>query len=176
MIDDMRFSKLIDEKRLAERIREMGQEITQTYKGQDLIAICVLKGSFMFYADLIRAIDLDVKCEFFGVSSYTGTSSSGEVRVTLDLNRPVEGQNLLLIEDIVDTGLTMDYMKKTFMARKPKSLTTVSLLLKPDSLRIPCEVDHVGFEIGNEFVVGYGLDYEGLYRNLPYIARVDNLN
>ena len=129
----------------------------------------------MFYSDLIRNIKTDVQCEFFGVSSYQGTSSSGEVKVTLDLTYPIEGKNVILVEDIVDTGLTMNYLKSTLMARKPKSLTTVTLLEKPEALKVPCEVDYVGFKIPNDFVVGYGLDYQGIYRNLPYIAQVQDL-
>jgi hypoxanthine phosphoribosyltransferase len=145
-------------------------------KGKDIVAVCVLKGSFVFYSDLIRNIETDVQCEFFGVSSYHGMSSSGEVKVTLDLAHPIEGKDVILVEDIVDTGLTMNYLKSALLSRKPKSLTTVALLEKPDALKVPCEVDYVGFKIPNDFVVGYGLDYQGLYRNLPYIAQVQSLN
>ncbi len=173
---ELKLSKMIDEQQLSERIKQLGKDITDKFQGEDLIAICVLKGSFMFFADLIREVDLDLTCEFFGVSSYEGTSSSGEVRVTLDLNHTMEGKNVLLIEDIVDTGLTMNYLKRTIESRKPKSLTTCSLLLKPEALKEECHVDMVGFEIKNQFVVGYGLDYEGYYRNLPYIAQAENLN
>ena len=142
-----------------------------------VVAICILKGSFVFYSDLIRAMDIDVQCEFFGVSSYHGNmTSSGEVKVTLDLANPIEGRHVVLVEDIVDTGLTMNYLKTTLLSRKPKSLTTVTLLEKPDALKVPCELDYVGFKIPNDFVVGYGLDYQGLYRNLPYIAQVQSLN
>ena len=173
---ELKLSKMIDEQQLSERIKQLGKDITDKFQGEDLIAICVLKGSFMFFADLIREVDLDLTCEFFGVSSYEGPSSSGEVRVTLDLNHTMEGKNVLLIEDIVDTGLTMNYLKRTIESRKPKSLTTCSLLLKPEALKEECHVDMVGFEIKNQFVVGYGLDYEGYYRNLPYIAQAENLN
>ena len=129
----------------------------------------------MFYSDLIREINTDITCEFFGVSSYHGgTSSSGEVKVTLDLSTPVEGQHVILVEDIVDTGLTMNYLKKAIESRNPASLTTVALLEKPEALKVPCKLDHVGFQITNEFVVGYGLDYDGYFRNLPYIAQVQN--
>ena len=173
---ELKLSKLIDEEQLSKRIKDMGAELTEKYKGEEVIAICVLKGSFMFFADLIREIDLDVTCEFFGVSSYKGASSSGEVRVTLDLNRTIEGKHILLVEDIVDTGLTMNYLKRTLESRRPKSLSTCSLLFKPDALKEECSIDMVGFEIKNHFVVGYGLDYEGYYRNLPYIAQAENLN
>lgn len=168
--------KLIDEETLEKKVIELGKTLSERYAGEELTAICVLKGSFMFFADLIRNIDLDVHCEFFGISSYQGTQSSGEVRVTLDLNVPIEGKNIVLVEDIVDTGLTMDYLLTTLKARRPKSLATVTLLHKPAAMKIPLELDHVGFTIENQFVVGYGLDYEGWFRNLPYIAEVRNFN
>ncbi len=172
----LKLSTLISEKQIQEKVNSIGEILTQKLKGQDVIAICVLKGSFIFYSDLIRALGIDVECEFFGVSSYHGNAnSSGEVKLTLDLSRPVEGKHVLLVEDIVDTGLTMNYLKKYIIARKPKSLTTIALLEKPEALKVPCEIDYVGFKIKNEFVVGYGLDYQGYYRNLPYIAEVENL-
>lgn len=158
------------------RVHEMAQEINKKYQGQELLAICVLKGSFMFYSDLIRSLDGNVQCEFLAVSSYNGMSSSGEVKVTLDLARPIEGKNVLIVEDIVDTGLTMNFLKSLFLARQPKSLSTAVLLHKPEALKVPCDLDYVGFKIPNDFVVGYGLDYQGYYRNLPYIAQVQSLN
>jgi hypoxanthine phosphoribosyltransferase len=165
----------ISEEKLQAKVKEIGQQLTKQFKGKKVTAICVLKGSFMFYSDLIRNIDTDISCEFFGVSSYHGgTSSSGEVKVTLDLSTPIEGHHVILVEDIVDTGLTMNYLKKSIESRKPASLTTVALLEKPEALKVPCKIDHVGFRIANEFVVGYGLDYDGYFRNLPYIAQVQN--
>lgn len=164
----------ITEEQLKKKVTDIGAELTKKFKNQKVVAICVLKGSFMFYSDLIRQIDTDITCEFFGVSSYNGMSSSGEVKVTLDLTHPIEGQHVILIEDIVDTGLTMNYLKATLTARRPASLTTVALLEKPDALKVPCKLDHVGFKIANEFVVGYGLDYQGYYRNLPFIGQVQN--
>ncbi|UYL09979.1 hypoxanthine phosphoribosyltransferase [Bdellovibrio sp. SKB1291214] len=165
----------ISEEKIQLKVKELGETLTKKFKGEKVIAICVLKGSFMFYSDLIRAIDSDITCEFFGVASYHGgTSSSGEVKVTLDLASPVENQHVILVEDIVDTGLTMNYLKNSIMSRKPKSLTTIALLEKPEALKVKCDVDHVGFKIPNDFVVGYGLDYQGYYRNLPYIAQVQN--
>lgn len=172
---NLKLSTYISEEQIQTKVKEMGAALTKKYQGQDLIAVCVLKGSFMFYSDLIRALQTDVKCEFFGVSSYHGnTTSSGEVKVTLDLGHPIEGKDVILIEDIVDTGLTMNYLKTNLLSRKPKSLTTIALLEKPDALKVPCEIDMVGFKIPNDFVVGYGLDYQGYYRNLPYIAQVQN--
>lgn len=164
----------ITEEQLQKKVHEMGAALTDRFKGKDVVAICVLKGSFMFYSDLIRNINTDVTCEFFGVSSYHGATSSGEVKVTLDLSHPIENKHVILVEDIVDTGITMNYLKNSIMARKPASLTTVALLEKPAALKVPCKLDFVGFQITNEFVVGYGLDYEGFYRNLPYIAQVQN--
>ena len=164
----------ITEEQIQKKVSEIGRTLTEKFRNKPVIAVCVLKGSFMFYSDLIRQIDADISCEFFGVSSYHGTSSSGEVKVTLDLSKPVEGKHVLLVEDIVDTGLTMNYLKNALLSRMPASLTTVALLEKPDALKVPCELDHVGFRISNEFVVGYGLDYEGYYRNLPYIGQVQN--
>jgi hypoxanthine phosphoribosyltransferase len=174
---NLKLSTYIKEEAIQAKVKELGQIITKKFKGKDVVAVCVLKGSFVFYSDLIRAIDTDITCEFFGVSSYHGgTSSSGEVKVTLDLSTPVEGKHVILVEDIVDTGLTMNYLKTALNSRKPKSLTTIALLEKPDALKVPCEIDMVGFKIPNDFVVGYGLDYQGFYRNLPYIAQVQNFN
>jgi hypoxanthine phosphoribosyltransferase len=169
---NLNLSSYISEEKIQTRVTELGKTLTDKFKNQDLVAVCVLKGSFMFFSDLIRKIETDLTCEFFGVSSYHGTTSSGEVKVTLDLSTPIEGKHVLLVEDIVDTGLTMNYLKTTMESRKPKSLTTVTLLEKPEALKVPCKVDYVGFKIPNDFVVGYGLDYQGHYRNLPYIAQV----
>ena len=165
----------ISEEKIQEKVKQIGEQLTAKFKGQKVVAVCVLKGSFLFYSDLIRQINTDITCEFFGVSSYHGgTTSSGEVKVTLDISSPIEGAHVILVEDIVDTGLTMNYLKKSIEARNPASLTTVTLLEKPEALKVPCKLDYVGFQITNEFVVGYGLDYQGYYRNLPYIAQVQN--
>ena len=173
----LKLSTYISEEEIQKKVKELGAALTKKYKGESVVAICVLKGSFLFFSDLIRHLDLDVQCEFFGVSSYHGgMTSSGEVKVTLDLASPIEGKNVILVEDIVDTGLTMNYLKSNISSRKPKSLTTVTLLEKPEALKVPCELDHIGFKIPSDFVVGYGLDYQGLYRNLPYIAQVQSLN
>ena len=170
----LNLSTYIAQEQIQVKVRELGEQISKKFDGKELIAICILKGSFVFYSDLIRHLRGDVQCEFFGVSSYSGMSSSGEVKVTLDLSHAIEGKDVLLVEDIVDTGLTMNYLKSNLMSRKPKSLTTVALLEKPEAKKVACEVDYVGFRIPNDFVVGYGLDYQGYYRNLPYIAQVQN--
>ena len=174
---NLKLSTYITEQDIQKKVQELGEALAKIFKDKDIVAVCVLKGSFMFYSDLIRAMNTDVLCEFFGVSSYHGgTQSSGEVKVTLDLSSPVEGKHVILVEDIVDTGLTMNYLKNAIMSRKPKSLTTVALLEKPEALKVKCDIDMVGFKIPNDFVVGYGLDYQGYYRNLPYIAQVQNFN
>lgn len=164
----------ITEEQIQKKVKELGDILTNKFKNEPVVAVCVLKGSFMFYSDLIRNINTDITCEFFGVSSYHGATSSGEVKVTLDLANPVENRHVFLVEDIIDTGLTMNYLKNAILSRKPKSLTTIALLEKPEALKVKCEIDYVGFKIPNDFVVGYGLDYEGYYRNLPYIAQVQN--
>lgn len=174
---NLKMSTYISEEEIQKKVKALGQELSKKFKGKEVVAVCVLKGSFVFYSDLIRSIEADISCEFFGVSSYHGgTTSSGEVKVTLDLSSPVEGKHVILVEDIIDTGLTMNYLKSAILSRKPATLTTVALLEKPDALKVPCEIDHVGFKIPNDFVVGYGLDYNGFYRNLPYIAQVQSLN
>lgn len=166
----------ITEEQIQKKVKELGETLTKKFKNEKVVAVCVLKGSFMFYSDLIRNINSDITCEFFGVASYHGgTSSSGEVKVTLDLASPVENCHVVLVEDIVDTGITMNYLKNSILSRKPKSLTTVALLEKPDAMKVKCDLDYVGFQIPNDFVVGYGLDYQGYYRNLPYIAQVQSL-
>jgi hypoxanthine phosphoribosyltransferase len=173
----LHLTELISAEKVQQRVKEIGQKITDEFNGEELTAICILKGSCMYFADLVRNINLDIQCEFIGVSSYQGgTQSSGEVKLTLDLTVPLENKNVLLVEDIVDTGLTMNYLKKSIGARMPKRLVTTSLLLKPAALKTDCTLDYVGFEIENRFVVGYGLDYQGYYRNLPHIAQSSDFN
>lgn len=172
-MEPLSLTKMIDETKLAARVKEMAQEISKKIKDEPLIAVCVLKGSFVFYSDLIRHIDSDLRTDFLGCASYGNSmKSSGEVKLTLDLTHGIEGKNVLLVEDIIDTGLTMSFLTKTLMARNPKKIWTASLLFKPKALKADIKPDFVGFEVGNEFVVGYGLDYQGYYRNLPYIAQV----
>ncbi len=173
----IKLTTFLTEKQIQEKVRSIGAALSDRFRGKDVVAVCVLKGSFMFYADLIREMDIDIACEFCGLSSYHGgLRSTGEVRLTLDLNSPVRDRHVILIEDIVDTGLTMNFLKAHVEARKPKSITTAALLLKPHALKVECPLDHVGFEIPNDFVVGYGLDYQGYYRNLPYVAQIQSIN
>lgn len=170
-MEEERLKTLLDEETLQERVRTLGTEIREVYGDEPITVIAVLKGSFIFVADLVRAIGGDVKVEFLGVSSYHGgTRSSGAVKITQDLRHPIEGQHVLVVEDIVDTGLTMDYLHRLLQVRGPKSLRVATLLDKPSNREIEVEVDFVGFSIPDEFVVGYGLDLGELYRNLPYIA------
>jgi len=166
---------LIPEVKIQARLDELAQEINHDYAGKEITAICVLKGSFVFFSDLIRRLDLPLACEFLGVSSYGNKMvSSGEVKLTLDLNDPIEGRHVIVFEDIVDSGLTLSYIQSLLKARKPASIRSCALLMKPESLKTPVEVDYVGFKIGREFVVGYGIDHAGRHRGLPYIASLEN--
>ena len=157
------------------RIRELGRRITKDYSGKELHLIGVLKGASIFHADLVRAIDLNLSFDFMAVASYgNSTHSSGEVRILKDLDESIDGKEVLLVEDIVDTGLTLNYLRKTLQARTPRSLKTVTLLSKPSRRAIEVPVEYIGFEIGDEFVVGCGLDFNQRYRNLPDIWVLQN--
>jgi len=162
---------MIDADRIAARVLELGAAIRADH-GPDtpLHVVGVLKGSFLFMADLVRAIDGPVVCDFLGVASYEGTKSTGAVQLTHDLRTDVTGKHVILVEDIVDTGLTLHYLVRNMEARGPASLTVVSLLDKPERRQVDVDVDHIGFTIPDAFVVGYGLDLDQLYRNLPYIG------
>ena len=164
---------LIDAETIAGRARELGREITVAYQGRELTVVVVLKGSFVFAADLIRAIDLPMQVDFLGVRSYgDSTVSSGVVQITSDLARSIEGQDVLIVEDIVDTGLTLDFLLRTLKTRKPQSLALASLLHKPARAQIKVPIDYLGFTIDDVFVVGYGLDHAQRFRNLPHLAVV----
>lgn len=156
---------------LAAKVKELGARITADYLDRPLVVLPVLKGSFVFAADLVRAIDLPLTVEFLGVQSYgDSTKSSGIVRITMDLARPVEGLDVLVVEDIVDTGLTLNYLLNMLRQRGPRSLKVATLLSKPSRRLIQTPVDYMGFEIDDHFVVGYGLDYNEKYRNLRDIV------
>lgn len=163
---------LIAEHDIQARIRSLAAEIERDYPPQDGIhLVAILKGGFMFMADLVRAMSERVTMDFMAVSSYgKGTTSSGQVRVLKDLDSNVEGRNIILVEDIVDTGLTLHYLQELLRARAPKSLKTACLLSKPSRRKVDVHVDYIGFTIEDHFVVGYGLDYAEKYRNLPHIA------
>ena len=167
-------STLLSTEEIATRVRELGAEITRDYADRRLVLVCVLKGSFVFTADLARAIDLPLRIEFLGVRSYgEGTTSSGVVQITQDLSRPIEGEDILLVEDIVDTGLTIAHLLDLLRTRKPNSVKVCSLLHKPARTRIEVPITYLGFTIADRFVVGYGLDWAERYRNIPFIGVVE---
>ncbi len=162
---------LVDEESLHARIREMGALVSSTYAGQDLLLVSVLKGSVVFMADLMRAITIPHEIDFMATSSYgSDTSSSGVVRILKDLNVSIEGRNVVIVEDIIDSGNTLSYLVRILQERRPATLRILTLLDKPERREVPIQVDWIGFSIPNEFVVGYGLDYAEVYRNLPYIG------
>lgn len=164
---------LLSSEQIAARVGELGAQITRDYKGRDLVLITVLKGSFVFAADLSRAIDLPLSIDFLACRSYgDGTESSGVVQITSDLTKPIEGKDVIVVEDIVDTGLTMAYMLENLETRRPRSVKLASLLHKPARTRVPVTIDYLGFTIDDVFVVGYGLDHAEKYRNLPYVGVV----
>jgi len=161
----------ITERRLQARVRALGRAIRSDYAGRDLVLVGILKGSFIFMADLARAIALPLTCDFMRVSSYgSGTVSSGRIRMEFDLSHPVKGKDVLLVEDIVDTGWTLNHVLNELRKKKPASLRLAALLHKPARTRVDVPIDYLGFTIPDRFVVGYGLDFDGRYRNLPYVA------
>jgi hypoxanthine phosphoribosyltransferase len=170
-----RLVTLLSAEEIAARVRELGAEITREYAGRPLMLVCVLKGSFVFAADLARAIDLPVRIDFLGVRSYgVDTETSGVVQITHDLSRPIEGEHVLLVEDIVDTGLTIAHLINLLRTRGPASVRVCALLHKPARARIQVKIDYLGFTIEDRFVVGFGLDFAERYRNLPYIGVIEH--
>jgi hypoxanthine phosphoribosyltransferase len=174
---------LIPRQEVAKRVGELGAQITKDFAGQSVILIGVLKGAAIFLSDLSRQVDLDATFDFIGVSSYgnrpsptqelrSGWDSTGEVKLTKDVDQSIKDKNIILVEDILDTGLTMTYLKRMLLARQPRSLKVAALLDKPSRRKLPLEGDYVGFKIPDEFVVGYGLDYAEKYRNLADICVV----
>lgn len=164
-------STLISADEIQQKLVEMGESITADYQGKELLVVGVLKGAFMVMADLSRHIDLPVEFDFMAVSSYgASTQSSGVVRILKDLDQEIAGKHVLIVEDIIDSGLTLSYLIKSLKVRKPASIEIATLLWKEGIQRVPIDVKYPGFSIGPEFVVGYGLDYAGKYRNLPYIG------
>ncbi len=168
---------IVTQEQMRARIREMGRQITNDYAGKDLILIGVLKGAYAFYADLARAIRLPMRVDFIVVTSYGSRSrSSGKVKLVSDLTENVKGKDLLLVEDIIDSGLTISYLMKTLAKRKPRSIKVCTLLSKPERRVVNVAIDYEGFRIPNKYVVGYGLDYQQKYRNLPYLAVLDKVD
>ncbi len=164
---------LITTDQLQTRIREIGAEITRDYAGRRPELICVLKGAMLFMSDLMRTIDLNLSIDFIAVSSYgKGMTTTGEVRIVKDLDEPLEGRDIILVEDILDTGLTLSYLVRSFRSRGATSIRIATLLNKPERRKVEVTPDYCGFNIPDKFVVGYGLDYAERYRNLPYIGVV----
>lgn len=173
-MQDANVSTLLSAEQIAARVKELGEQITREYEGRRLVLVGVLKGSFVFLSDLARAIDLPLRIEFLGVRSYgEGTSSSGVVQITQDLSKPIEGDDILLVEDIVDTGLTIAHLLELFRTRRPASVKVCSLLHKPARTRVEVPIAYLGFTIPDRFVVGYGLDWAEKYRNIPFIGVVE---
>jgi hypoxanthine phosphoribosyltransferase len=168
---------IVTQEQMRMRIRELGRQITADYAGKELILVGVLKGAYAFYADLARAIRIPMRVDFLVVTSYAGKPrSSGKVKMVTDLTEDIAGRDVLLVEDIVDSGLTAQYLVKTLNKRKPRSIKICSLLSKLERREKTVFIDYVGFEIPNKYVVGYGLDYQQQYRNLPYLAVLDTVD
>ncbi len=168
---------IVTQEEMRLRIRELGRQITADYAQKELILVGILKGAYAFYADLARAIRLPLRVDFLVVSSRTGKAKPAEkVKVLTELTEDVAGRHVLLVEDIVDSGSTVQHIRKTLEARKPKSIKVCALLNKPARRQVDVKVDYVGFNIPNKFVVGYGLDYQQKYRNLPYLAVLNKVD
>ena len=169
-----RLKEMISADQIRARVAEMGSQIAKDYAGRELVLVGVLKGSFVFLADLCRAIDLPLAVDFLGLQSYGDeTKTSGVVQITADLTKPVEGKDVVVVEDIIDTGLTMEYLLENLRLRLPRSVKIAALLHKPERMIRPVAIDYLGFTIPDAFVVGYGLDYAQKFRNLPFIGVVE---
>ncbi|MBL8038820.1 hypoxanthine phosphoribosyltransferase [Nitrospira sp. CMX1] len=165
---------IITQEQMRSRIRELGRQISTDYTGKDLVLVGVLKGAYAFFADLARAIRIPVRVDFIVVTSYgTGAKTSGKVKLVTELTEQIKNKDVLLVEDIVDSGLTVQYLMKAFAKRKPKSIQVCTLLSKPERRVVDVHVQYTGFKISDQYVVGYGLDYQQKYRNLPYLAVLD---
>lgn len=162
---------LLTEQEIQSRVKALGAQITEDFRGKDLFFLGVLKGSYVFMADLVRGVDLPCSMDFMAVSSYgSGTTTTGAVRITKDLNQNIEGKDVIIVEDILDSGVTLSYLKAYLQNRKPASVTIATLLDKPARRKADITADYIGFSVPDAFVVGYGLDYAEQYRNLPYIG------
>jgi hypoxanthine phosphoribosyltransferase len=165
---------LVQPDELKERVRALGRQVTADYYGRDLMLVGVLKGAVFFLADVMRAIDLPCEVDFMAVASYgSATDSSGVVRILKDLDTPIQGRDVLIVEDIVDSGLTLQYLMRNLGARNPASLEVCALLTKPERRKVDVPIRYVGFEIPDRFAIGYGLDHAERFRNLPYVAALD---
>ena len=162
---------LLSKEEIARRVQEMGAQLTEDYRGKNPLFVCILKGAVLYFADLVRAVDTDIELEFMAISSYgSGTTTSGEVRILKDLGVSIEGRDVVIVEDIVDTGITLNYLCKQLKTRGAKSVEIACLLTKPSRRRSEVNVKYVGFEIPNEFVIGYGLDFAEKFRNLEDVC------
>lgn len=162
---------LISESDVKDRVKAIAREISEDYKGKTVTLICILSGASIFFADLVRELDLDLRFEFMSVSSYgAGTVSSGEVKILKDVNHPIAGKDVIIVEDIIDSGCTLSYLKRVLEQRAPASIKICTILDKPSRRKVEFKGDYVGFEIPDEFVIGYGLDYDGKYRNLKDVC------
>ena len=173
-VHDKEFEPYLTADMISKRIKEIAADLSKDYNDKKPLFIAILNGSFMFASDLFKELNIDAEICFIKLASYKGTKSTGHVITAIGLDMDIIGRDIVIIEDIVDTGLTMNYLMEKVISHQPKSLTSVALLKKPDAMKVPCKLDHVGFEIKNEYVVGYGLDYQGYYRNLPFVARIEN--
>ena len=171
MADPLLGETLVEADALQARVRELAADVSRDYAERDLLLVCVLKGAVFFASDLMRHISIPCELDFMAVASYgSATDSSGVVRIIKDLDAPIEGRNVLIVEDIVDSGLTLQYLLRSLGARNPASVEVCALLTKPERLKVDLPVRYVGFEIANRFAIGYGLDHGERYRNLPYVA------
>lgn len=174
VVYDGKFRILISEEKIEQKLRELGKQITEDYRDKNPIMIGVLNGGFIFMADIVRHVEIDLEVDFIKISSYgNATTSSGEVKMLKDINAEVTGRHILIVEDIVDTGLSIRFLEKKFLELEPASLKFVSFLVKKENAQVEYNVDYFGFEIPNEFVVGYGLDHKQILRNLPAIYVMD---
>jgi hypoxanthine phosphoribosyltransferase len=166
---------IITQEQMRSRIRELGRQISTDYAGKDLVLVGVLKGAYAFFADLARAIRIPVRVDFIVVTSYgTGAKTTGKVKLVTELTEQIKNKDVLLVEDIVDSGLTVQYLMKALARRKPKSINVCTLLSKPERRVVDVHVQYIGFKIPDQYVIGYGLDYQQKYRNLPYLAVLDH--
>lgn len=168
---------VVTQEQMRARIREMGKQISADYTGRDLVLVGVLKGAYAFYADLARAIRIPIRVDFIIVTSYgSKAKTSGKVKLVTELTESIKGKDVLLVEDIVDSGLTVQYLIKALAKKKPSSVKVCTLLSKPERRQVDVQIDYEGFKIPNQYVVGYGLDYQQKYRNLPYLAVLDKVD
>jgi hypoxanthine phosphoribosyltransferase len=175
MPDDRIGEVLVSSEDLARRVQELGVEISRDYEGRDLVMVGVLKGAVVFIADLMRQLTVPCELDFMAVTSYgSSTDSSGVVRILKDLDAPIEGRDVLIVEDIIDSGLTLQYLMRNLKVRSPRSLEVCALLTKPERRRVDLPTRYVGFEIPNRFAIGYGLDHSQKYRNLDYVAVLED--